>query len=62
MLKKNKFVAVGRFTQTEFNRWGDKLRHVYMPDGTGIFDDLLRRIDEADLASRPLPAVETDIR
>jgi hypothetical protein len=48
MPEREKIVAVGLFTQLEFDRWGDKLRTVYEVSVPGPFDDLLRAIDEAE--------------
>lgn len=49
MAERDKIVAVGLLTGTEFARWGDKLRRVYPVSGNAEFDDLLKAIDEADL-------------
>ena len=48
MPERDKIVAVGLFTQLEFDRWGDMLRTVYRVGQAGPFDDLLRAIDRAE--------------
>jgi hypothetical protein len=52
MPERDKIVAVGLFTQLEYDRWGDKLRAIYHVDQAGPFDELLRAIDDADEASK----------
>jgi hypothetical protein len=48
MTDSDKIVAVALFTQADFERWGSQLRTVFLADGSGLFEDLLLAIDQAD--------------
>ena len=61
MAEREKIVAVGLLTGTEFARWGDKLRHVYEIHGNADFADLLEAIDRADLQRQNQKSTVEDI-
>ncbi len=49
MTDKDRIVAVGLLTSADLRMLGEGFKRAYPVDDAGMFDDLLRAIDEADM-------------